>query len=63
MPDNAIFYHAAYIAAAVVFGGYIVSVAMRTRRANDRWRRQENRSSVNTRQGQSQHTFAACPPQ
>ena len=44
MPDNAIFYHAAYIAAGVVYGGYIVSLAIRTRRANERRRRQENRS-------------------
>jgi len=36
MPDNAIFYHAAYIAAAVVYGGYIVSLAIRTHRANER---------------------------
>ena len=41
MPDNAVFYHAAYIAAAVVYGGYIVSLVMRVRRANERKRRQD----------------------
>ena len=46
MPDNAIFYHAAYIAAGVVYGGYIVSLAIRTRRANERRRRQANRSKL-----------------
>ena len=49
MPDNAIFYHAAYVAAAVVYGGYIVSLAIRTRRANERRRRQENRSPLHGR--------------
>lgn len=49
MPENAIFYHAAYIAAAVVYGGYIVSLAIRTRRANERRRRQENRSPLHGR--------------
>jgi hypothetical protein len=39
MPDNAIYYHAAYIAAAVVYGGYIVSLLVRSRRARER---QEN---------------------
>ena len=29
MPDNAVFYHAAYIAAAVVYGGYVVSLMVR----------------------------------
>jgi hypothetical protein len=41
MPDNAIFYHAAYIAAAVVYGGYVVSLVIRTRRANERKRAQD----------------------
>ena len=54
MPDNAIFYHASYIAAAVVYGGYIVSLAIRTRRANERRRRQEDRSTLRERSaGQS----------
>lgn len=39
MPDNAIYYHAAYIAAAVVYGGYIISLAVRIRRTNARRRR------------------------
>jgi hypothetical protein len=42
MPDNAVFYHAAYIAAAVIYGGYIVSLVIRTRRARDRERRRED---------------------
>ena len=46
MPDNAIFYHAAYIAAAVVYGGYIVSLVVRTRRAKQRLRRQEGASGL-----------------
>ena len=46
MPDNAVFYHAAYIIAAVVYGGYIVSLAIRTRRANGRRRRQANRATL-----------------
>ena len=40
MPDNAIFYHAAYIAAALVYGGYVVALIVRNRRARDRERRQ-----------------------
>ena len=42
MPDNAVYYHAAYIAAAVIYGGYIVSLVIRTRRARDREHRREN---------------------
>jgi len=54
MPDNAIFYHAAYIAAAMVYGGYIVSLAIRTHRANERRRRQQDRSTLHGRSaGQS----------
>lgn len=45
MPDNAVFYQAAYIAAAVVYGGYIVSLVIRTRRAND-WRRRQERGAA-----------------
>ena len=36
MPDNAIYYHLAYGAAAVVYGGYIISIYVRARRARDR---------------------------
>ena len=43
MPDNAAFYHAAYIAAAIIYGGYIVSLAIRIRRANARKRAQDAR--------------------
>ena len=49
MPDNAVFYHAAYIAAAVIYGGYIVSLAIRSRRANERKHRQERRSGFQGR--------------
>ena len=41
MPDNAVFYHAAYIAAAVVYGGYIVSLLLRSRRVRQREQRQK----------------------
>lgn len=44
MPDNAIYYHAAYIAAAIIYGGYIVSLAIRIRRANERKRLQDGRA-------------------
>jgi hypothetical protein len=40
MPDNAVFYYAAYIATAVVYGGYALSLAVRMRRARERERRQ-----------------------
>ena len=43
MPDNAIYYHAAYIAAGIIYGGYIVSLAIRIRRANERKRLQDRR--------------------
>ena len=46
MPDNAIFYQAAYIAAAIVYGGYIVSLVIRMRRASERTRRQEENSGL-----------------
>jgi len=42
MPDNAVFYHAAYIAAGIVYGGYVVSLLIRTRRANERRRLQDS---------------------
>lgn len=32
MPDNAAYYHAAYIVAALLYGGYILSLAWRSRR-------------------------------
>jgi hypothetical protein len=35
-PDNAGYYYAAYIAAAVIYGAYAVSIAMRWRRVRDR---------------------------
>ncbi len=32
MPDNSIYYHAAYVAAAIIFGAYAASVWWRGRR-------------------------------
>ena len=39
MPDNAGYFHAAYIAATVIYGGYIISLFVRTKRARERERR------------------------
>ncbi len=38
MPDNAVYYHAAYIATGVIYGVYVVSLLWRTRRARERLR-------------------------
>ena len=43
MPDNAVFFHAAYAAAIVIYGGYVVSLVVRSRRTRDRERRQMRR--------------------
>lgn len=32
MPDNAGYYHAAYIVAAVLYGGYVMSLLLRARK-------------------------------
>ena len=40
MPDHAIFYQAAYIAAAVVYGAYVVSLVVRMTRTRARQERQ-----------------------
>ena len=40
MPDNAIFYYAAYTAAALVYGGYVVALMVRSRRVRQRERRE-----------------------
>jgi hypothetical protein len=37
-PDNAAYYYAAYVATAVIFVLYTVSIAVRLRRARDRYR-------------------------
>lgn len=50
MPDNAIYYHAAYIAAAVIYGGYVLSLVVRSKRARDRAERQQ-RSGLAERSG------------
>lgn len=43
MPDNAVFYHAAYTAAAIIYGGYVISLVVRSRRTRARERRQSQR--------------------
>jgi hypothetical protein len=40
-PDNSIYYIAAYIAAAVVYGGYAFSLVLRSRRDRARLDRQQ----------------------
>jgi hypothetical protein len=46
MPENAVYYHAAYLAAAIVYGGYIVTLIVRGRRARDRQRRRDEVEGV-----------------
>jgi hypothetical protein len=41
MPDNAIYYQLAYAAAALIYGGYIVSLVVRMRRARARQRERQ----------------------
>jgi len=36
MPDNAIYYHIAYIAAAVIYGAYAITLYLRRRRLHAR---------------------------
>jgi hypothetical protein len=43
MPDNAVFNHAAYTAAVIIYGGYVISLVVRSRRTRDRERRQTKR--------------------
>jgi hypothetical protein len=43
MPENAIFFHVAYTAAALIYGGYVVSLIVRSRRTRARERRQMQR--------------------
>ena len=43
MPDNAVFFHVAYAVAVVIYGGYVVSLVVRSRRARARERRQMER--------------------
>ena len=38
MPDNAIYYYVTYCAAALVYGGYVVALMLRNRKARDRER-------------------------
>ena len=41
MPENSAYYHAAYIAAGIIYGAYIVSIVLRTRRARRRQRQRQ----------------------
>lgn len=43
MPDNAIFYQAAYAAAILIYGGYVISLVVRGRQVRNRERRQFER--------------------
>ena len=45
MPENAIFFQLAYLAATLVLGGYVVSLIVRGRKVRERERRQK-RSGV-----------------
>jgi hypothetical protein len=42
-PDNAVFFHVAYTAAVLIYGGYVVSLIVRSKRTRDRERRQMQR--------------------
>ena len=33
-PDNAVFFHVAYTAAVVIYGGYVVSLIVRSKRTS-----------------------------
>jgi hypothetical protein len=46
MPDNAVFFHVAYAAAIVIYGGYVVSLVVRSRRTRARERRQLQRGRL-----------------
>ena len=50
MPDNAVFYQAAYAAAGIIYGGYVVSLIIRRRRVRERERRQMARGLARDRQ-------------
>jgi hypothetical protein len=41
MPENSIFFEAAYLAATLVFGGYLLSLFVRGRRVREREARQQ----------------------
>lgn len=43
-PENSIYYIVAYVAAAAVYGGYILSLLIRARRVRERHRRQSRAS-------------------
>jgi hypothetical protein len=50
-PDNAVFFHVAYTAAAVIYGGYVVSLIVRSKRTRARERRQMQRGVAREPQG------------
>ena len=50
MPDNAVFFHVAYAAAAVIYGGYVISLVVRSRRTRARERRQMQRGLARDQQ-------------
>ena len=45
-PENSAYYHAAYIAASLVYGLYIVSLVVRFRRVRERQRRRDSRQPL-----------------
>ena len=49
MPDNAVYYHAAYIVAGVIYGGYVISLIVRGKRARERAQRQFGRGVASGR--------------
>jgi hypothetical protein len=52
MPENSIYFQAAYIAAAVVYGAYVASLIVRGRRLRERLRRRADPlSGVPRREG------------
>lgn len=46
MPENAGYYHAAYIAVVIIYGGYVLSLVIRSRRARERERRRGGNPGV-----------------
>ena len=46
MPDNSAYYHAAYVVAAVLYGGYALSIWMRSRRVRARLSDESARSAA-----------------
>lgn len=53
-PENSEYFIAAYTAATLVYGGYVVSLLLRARRARERKRRQRAAASQLSRAPQSE---------